>query len=46
MGVVTLEDVKKCEEVITFLEIADKQLKGLGIQSTHTDMLDLLPPCR
>ncbi|NLI59275.1 MAG: HD domain-containing protein [Clostridium sp.] len=30
MGVVTLEDVKKCEEVITFLEIADKQLKGLG----------------
>lgn len=30
MKVVTLEDIKKCEEVITFLEIADKQLEGLG----------------
>lgn len=30
MGLVTLEDVKKCEEVVTFLEIADKQLERLG----------------
>ncbi|MDQ2087227.1 HD domain-containing protein [Herbivorax sp. ANBcel31] len=30
MGFLTLEEIKKCEEVITFLEIADKQLEGLG----------------
>ncbi|TYQ15574.1 UNVERIFIED_CONTAM: hypothetical protein Cloal_2044 [Acetivibrio alkalicellulosi] len=30
MSVVTLKEIKKCEEVITFLEIADKQLQGLG----------------
>ena len=42
MGVVTLEDVKKCEEVITFLEIADKQLKGLGYTAvSYTHLLGI-----
>jgi CRISPR/Cas system-associated endonuclease Cas3-HD len=30
MGLVTLEDIKHNEEVISFLEIADKQLAALG----------------